>query len=45
MLLLQSDFVFKLVLTLLLLDVVDDSLCEGFVPHEVLALVQTVVRI
>ena len=43
--LLKTDFVFKFGLALLLLDVVDDGLCEGFVPHEVLALVQAVIRI
>ena len=43
--LLETNFGFKFVLALLLLDVVDDGLCEGFVPHEVLALVQAVIRI
>ena len=43
--LLKADLGFKFVLALLLLDVVHDGLCEGFVAHEVLALVQAVVGV
>ena len=45
MILLQSELGFELVLALFLLDVVDDRLRESLVPHEVLALVQAMIRV